>query len=83
MHTGFMISTRGIPQLYYGEEIAMTGGHDPDNRKDFPGGFPGDTREVFTKAGRTANEQRMFEEVQAWIEIRKKFHALKTGRTID
>jgi glycosidase len=36
LHTAFILSTRGIPQLYYGEEIAMTGGTRPDNRKDFP-----------------------------------------------
>lgn len=83
MHIAFMLSTRGIPQLYYGEEIAMTGGHDPDNRKDFPGGFPGDPRDAFTRAGRTADEQRLFEEVQAWIEIRKKSNSLKTGKTIE
>ncbi len=83
MHTAFMLSARGIPQLYYGEEFGMTGGHDPDNRKDFPGGFLGDARNAFTKEGRTADEQRMFEEVQAWIEIRKKFQALKSGETVD
>ena len=83
MHTAFILSTRGIPQLYYGEEIAMTGGHDPDNRKDFPGGFPGDTRSAFAKAGRTSDEQKMFDEVQSWLEIRKKFNSLSMGKTID
>ncbi len=48
MHTAFVISVRGIPQLYYGEEIAMEGKDDPDNRRDFPGGFPGDPRSAFT-----------------------------------
>ncbi len=37
----FLLTTRGMPQLYSGDEIAMTGGEDPDNRHDFPGGFPG------------------------------------------
>ena len=36
---------RGTPELYYGDEIGMTGGDDPDNRHDFPGGFPGDKQE--------------------------------------
>ncbi len=36
----FLLTTRGMPQLYSGDEIAMTGGDDPDNRHDFPGGFP-------------------------------------------
>ena len=83
MHMAFILSSRGIPQLYYGEEIAMTGGHDPDNRKDFPGGFPGDARDAFTKAGRTADEQKMFEWTREWIKIRKSRLAVKQGRTID
>ena len=83
LHTAFILSTRGVPQLYYGEEIAMTGGHDPDNRKDFPGGWREDSVNKFTKEGRTADEQKMFLETKAWIEIRKKFDALKLGKTID
>ena len=83
LHTAFMLSTRGIPQLYYGEEIAMTGGHDPDNRKDFPGGFAGDSVDKFTKAGRTADEEKMFEWTRDWIRLRRDDAALKFGRTID
>ena len=83
LHTAFVLSTRGIPQLYYGEEIAMIGGHDPDNRKDFPGGFAGDKFDKFTKSGRTADEEKMFEDIKTWIEIRKQSEALKFGKTID
>ena len=83
LHTAFMLSTRGIPHLYYGEEIAMTGGHDPDNRKDFPGGFAGDSVDKFTKAGRTADEQKMFEWTQKWINLRRKNPAIKKGKTVD
>ncbi len=61
MHTAFTLSVRGIPQLYYGEEIAMEGKEDPDNRRDFPGGFPGDKRSAFSAEGRTQTEQRMYE----------------------
>lgn len=81
-HTAFLLSARGIPQLYYGEEIAMTGGHDPDNRKDFPGGFAGDKADKFTKEGRTADEQKMFEWTQNLLKMRK-MEALKTGKTTD
>jgi glycosidase len=77
LHVAFMLATRGIPQLYYGEEILMTGGHDPDNRKDFPGGWTEDTRSTFTKEGRTTDEQEMFEWVQKWIKVRT------GGKTID
>lgn len=83
MHMAFMLSVRGIPQIYYGDELAMTGGHDPDNRKDFPGGFRGDQRNAFTREGRTAEEQRMFFDVREWIQLRKRFPALRDGSTID
>ncbi len=83
LHTAFTLATRGIPQLYYGEEIAMTGGHDPDNRADFPGGFAGDKTNKFTKAGRTVDEQKMFEWTQKWIKLRKENQALREGKTID
>jgi neopullulanase len=83
LHIAFILATRGIPQLYYGEEILMTGGHDPDNRKNFPGGWRGDAANKFTREGRTSDEQEVFEEVKTWIELRKKSGALKTGKTID
>jgi neopullulanase len=83
LHIAFILAARGIPQLYYGEEILMTGGHDPDNRKDFPGGFAGDPVNKFTNEGRTADEREMFEETKIWIGLRKKFEALKTGKTVD
>ena len=83
MHIAFMLSSRGIPQIYYGDEIGMTGGYDPDNRKDFPGGFSGDERNAFAKTGRTEMEQRMFEWTREWIKMRKSRPAMKKGRTID
>jgi neopullulanase len=83
LHLAFILATRGIPQLYYGEEILMTGGHDPENRKDFPGGFPGDAADKSTPAGRTADEREMFEDIKKIIKIRKENDALKRGETID
>ncbi len=83
LHIAFILATRGIPQLYYGEEILMTGGHDPENRKDFPGGFSGDSKDKFIKAGRTSDEQEMFDWIQKWIKLRKENRALREGKTID
>ncbi|HVE59944.1 MAG TPA: alpha-amylase family glycosyl hydrolase [Pyrinomonadaceae bacterium] len=83
LHTAFVLSTRGIPQLYYGEEIAMTGGHDPDNRKDFSGGFSGDSKNKFTKDGRTLDELKMFEWTRNWIKLRKENRAFREGKTVD
>jgi glycosidase len=83
LHTAFLLSARGIPQLYYGDEIAMEGGEDPDNRRDFPGGFPGDRRNAFNKGGRLPDEQRMYEWTRSWIALRREHKALRRGRTID
>jgi neopullulanase len=83
LHTAFMLATRGIPQLYYGEEILMTGGHDPDNRKDFPGGWAEDKTNKFTKDGMTADEQEMFEWTRDWIKLRKDNLAFRRGKTTD
>src|SRR5690625_7128848 len=41
----FLLTTRGIPQIYYGTELLMTGEQeegDGNLRKDVPGGWPGD-----------------------------------------
>ena len=83
LHLAFVLSTRGIPQIYYGEEIGMTGNHDPDNRKDFPGGFPGDARNAFRKEGRTVKEQQMFDHTQNWIEHRRRSPDLSDGTLVD
>lgn len=83
MHIAFVLATRGIPQLYYGEEILMQGGHDPDNRRDFSGGFSGDSSNKFTKTGRTADEQEMFEWTKKWIKLRRENRAMREGKTID
>ncbi len=83
LHVAFILATRGIPQLYYGEEILMTGGHDPDNRKDFMGGWREDSTNKFTKAGRTKDEQEMFEWTRNWIKFRFNNSALKFGKTTD
>jgi glycosidase len=77
---GLTLTLRGIPELYYGDEIAMTGGEDPDNRKDFPGGWIGDTQNAFTASGRTAQQQEMFLYTQSLIRLRHDHVALQTGK---
>jgi glycosidase len=83
LHTAFTLSVRGVPQLYSGEEIAMAGKEDPDNRRDFPGGFPGDTRSAFEARSRTVEEQRMWQWTHDWIKLRHEHSALRDGRLID
>ena len=79
----FVMTTRGIPLLYYGDEIAMTGGGDPDNRRDFPGGFPGDPRNAFTPSGRNGPEQTVFEHVQKLASLRALLAPLRRGKQVD
>ncbi|HYY56097.1 MAG TPA: alpha-amylase family glycosyl hydrolase, partial [Pyrinomonadaceae bacterium] len=77
-HT-FILTTRGVPQLYYGDEIAMTGGDEPTTRRDFPGGFPGDRRNAFTKAGRTAEEQDLFDHIRKVARLHAELEPLRRG----
>ena len=58
-----LLTVNRIPQLYYGTEVLMNGTKqvtDGNVRKDFPGGFPSDTRSAFTTEGRTKAENDMF-----------------------
>ena len=79
----FLLTARGTPLVYYGDEIAMPGGVDPDNRRDFPGGFSGDPRSAFEAAGRTADEQSVFERVRALTHLRADLVPLRRGATVN
>ncbi len=76
---GLLLSMRGMPELYSGDEIGMTGGDDPDNRHDFPGGFAGDAHNAFTKAGRTATEEEIFAWTSGLLKMRASYPALRIG----
>ncbi len=76
---GLVLTLRGMPQIYSGDEIGMAGGKDPDNRQDFPGGFPGDTHNAFTRAGRTPLEQDVFHWTSKLLAFREAHMELKTG----
>jgi glycosidase len=81
LKAGFALlaTLRGIPQLYYGDEIGMPGGNDPDDRPDFPGGFPGDQQNAFTQPGRTAEQQDIYKYVQSVLKLRREHPALREG----
>jgi neopullulanase len=74
-----LATMRGMPQIYSGDEIAMTGGEDPDNRHDFPGGFPGDSVSAFSPRGRTQEQAEVFDWVSALLHFRAEQPALLTG----
>jgi glycosidase len=73
MALGFMMTTRGIPSIYYGTEIGLKNFADPDGkvRQDFPGGWPGDASNKFTAAGRSADEEAIFSHIRALARYRK------------
>ncbi len=78
-----IMTSRGTPIIYYGDEIAMRGGGDPDNRRDFPGGFPGDARNAFTPAGRTAEENDVWNHLSKLGALRKELMVLRNGQSFD
>jgi glycosidase len=74
---------RGIPQLYYGSEIGMAGNKDKgdaDIRKDFPGGWNGDTNNAFSKAGRTEEQQKYFDFTSKLLNWRKSKDVIHFGK---
>jgi glycosidase len=77
---GLLATLLGMPQLYYGDEIAMTGGDDLDNRKDFPGGFANDKADAFADAGRSPAQQAMHTWVETLMQLRLHTPVLQTGQ---
>lgn len=75
-----LLTLRGIPELYYGDEIGMTGRDDPDNRHDFPGGFPGDSQNAFVESGRTTQQQELFSSIQRLLSLRHQHSPLRGGQ---
>ena len=80
-----LLTMRGIPQLYYGDEILMKGESNPDGlvRADFPGGWAGDKENKFTAAGRTDKENEAFNYVKVLANYRKNTTALQTGKLMQ
>ena len=78
----WLLTFRGVPQMYYGDEILMKGITDPDGwvRLDFPGGWAGDKTNKFTSEGRTKEEQEVFNLIKTLANFRKQSSAIKTGK---
>ena len=74
-----LLTMRGMPQIYSGDEIAMSGGDDPDNRHDFPGGFAYQSQSAFAEAGRTPDQRDMFTWVQSLLRLRARYPELNAG----
>ncbi|WP_158800320.1 glycoside hydrolase family 13 protein [Pedobacter sp. L105] len=81
----FLLTTRGIPQLFYGTEILMTGTKEEGDgalRKDFPGGWPGDQTDAFSSNGRTAIQNEAWNYTQKLLQWRKNSAAVTQGKLI-
>lgn len=86
MGFAWLLTLRGIPEMYYGDEIMMTGlKKDGDGalRKDFPGGWPGDDTNKFVSQGRTPREQEAFSYVRTLAQYRQRSTALTTGKLMQ
>ncbi|MGB4776625.1 MAG: glycoside hydrolase family 13 protein [Daejeonella sp.] len=81
----WLLTTRGIPQFYYGGEILMKGFTNPDGlvRLDFKGGWKEDKENKFTSSGRTEKENEAFNYVKKLANYRKNSPALQTGRMMQ
>ncbi|MBL0334447.1 MAG: cyclomaltodextrinase N-terminal domain-containing protein [Chitinophagaceae bacterium] len=83
MGMAMLMTLRGIPQLYYGDEILMKNTRNPTDaevRKDFPGGWSEDKKNKFVSADRNDNENEAFDYVKALAQFRKTSSAIKTGK---
>ncbi len=78
-----LLTTRGIPQIYYGTEIGIIGNSSHGTiRSPIPGGFPDDIRNAFTSEGRTETENDIFNYLKKVLEIRNRYECLQTGELI-
>jgi len=79
----FLLTTRGIPQIYYGTEIGMVGGKSHGElREEFPGGFPEHSRNAFNEKNRLPLENEIYQLTQSLIGIRKKYSSISKGELI-
>ena len=83
MAMSFIITTRGLPQIYYGTELLFAddlrgGAH--KCRMDFPGGWEGDTINLFKPEYRNAQQQEMFDHVRKLLHFRKSTPVVYNGK---
>jgi glycosidase len=82
----WLLTMRGIPQLYYGTEILMKNFKNPTDaevRLDYPGGWKGDPIDKFKASGRTEQENRAYNHIKALAQFRKGSSALTKGKTMQ
>jgi glycosidase len=85
MAMAWLMTCRGIPQLYYGTEVLMKGISNPDGwvRLDLPGGWQGDAKSVFTEQGLTNDEKDMLHYTQLLGKFRQSSSAITQGKLMQ
>ncbi|MCD8193053.1 MAG: glycoside hydrolase family 13 protein [Tannerellaceae bacterium] len=79
----FLLTIPGIPQLYYGEELLMSGNKQKSDgyiRLDVPGGWPGDTENHFTASGRSDLQNEAWNFTQTLLKWRKGNDVIAYGK---
>jgi glycosidase len=79
----YLLTTRGVPMIYYGTEILMTGEKDKGHgfiREDFPGGWAEDTVNAFTAEGRNDQQNTAFDYMQKLLKWRQTKKVLHNGK---
>lgn len=83
---GLLLTQRGIPQMYYGDELLMKNFKIPSDaavREDFLGGWNNDPINKFTASGRSQQENDAFNYVKTLANFRKKSKALQMGKLLQ
>lgn len=86
MGLAWLLTTRGVPELYYGTEVLMKGEKNPYDgnvRLDFPGGWKGDTKNAFTGEGLSSDEKEMQQYVSTLANYRKNSTAITKGQLMQ
>ena len=78
-----LLTSRGIPCIYYGTELGLSGPARPDGlvREDFPGGWPGDARDLFDMSQLNEAEAEIFRHITTLSEYRRESEAIRIGHT--
>ena len=81
----WLLTSRGIPQMYYGDEVLMKGVTNPDGwvRLDFPGGWQGDTANAFTGADLRDTALQVQQLIKTLANFRKTSPALTHGKLMQ
>jgi len=86
MAIAFVLTTRGIPEMFYGTEILMTSPEKRDDgiiRSDFPGGWEGDTINAFTGKELTPQQLESQEFIKHLLSWRKEATTIHHGKLMQ